>query len=391
MPDRGSFGLLIAAVISSVAAFYLGLAPSQPAPARQSSTETAPDSSTRSQSQRQGNMEAARVELPVPPPTTVVPGKYGDYSIGIFLRKGNSDKDVKVRVMAEWTGVSSISTRRARFITQNKPSDWLSLEPGDLKGTILNLGKALPDPEKGYLRFISCIAGAGEADWTPATASRKPTDCARIDHAVELAAAPAAPKVVVPDRPEPFQVPVILTLITTAIGLIVLLWPNGPSITYPVSDLNWKIDESFAANLNVGTTIVTSLSAIGISFDGSEYSKTEFVTWTAFYALFTALAPIVFGLLKKPGTGGKPNGSLAGFTAATLLNLFGVFGQLFMALVLLKLLPDAKLIEAESARYLQWLPVALMVSVMWYAAVSFVSIRKATTAAAPAPIRLAAL
>ncbi|MBI4902613.1 MAG: hypothetical protein HY820_03195 [Acidobacteria bacterium] len=266
------------------------------------------------------------------------------YVIEFFLRDKKGQNEV---VKAEWFGIKG-SHRNA---TGSKPSQGDNFSAVKLTFD----GFPLEESESGYLQLTVCPPGKAN------TAS-----CVSSDSKVDL---PALPR----------------TLYDTSLLWIPLAWAAGSILiglvcvglsdrTLPgvPAELQWKIGSSFVASLNAGTTILAVLANLGLSLSaqGQKYTKSEYDAWIALYGLGTALAPIVFGLLLR-FEGGKLVGTMPGFLAAHLLNLFGAFGQLWFSRELITLLGRTNMVSGQVVSLLRVLPVALMLCTVWYVYTSF--------------------
>jgi len=306
----------------------------------------------------------ASITLLDPVPATFSPGVE---TLSLMVKSADS-----VSLSGVWTGV--------RGTLQEAKLSTTAVERGSIQPVTVELGGPVESDEKGYLRIKSCPPGGSEYKV-----------CAYTDSSLTLTAL----------RPTsglwPFGVPLGLAVVAILLGIAAL------SLSCPIAnplalikqprkaiaklwgmnaELRWNIGESFVANLNVGLTILGTVTTVGLS----KYAPRDYATWSAFYLLATTLAPVLFGLLKKSDAVNKPVGSLPGFLVANLFNLFGVFGQLFFSRVLLASLPAAMLLDARAAAVLTWLPGFIGLCIYWYVWISFRSV----IAPAPNPLGKAA-
>jgi len=279
--------------------------------------------------------------LPSPLPTTMKIDAQGQYKLTFLLRNDTTAASAAY-LSGRWHGIKA--TMREASLTPSK------VERGTMASVTLHLGDPLPASEPGFLRIYFCNREKpGSEDLL------NPAICTVSDSALELPGS-----VALSGSARPLWIPLAAAFLSLAAGFA-FVWAKF-SFADSV-ELEWKIDDSFAANINIGLLIVGTLATIGLSFDAesAKYSKAAFVAWTQIYALSSAVAPGVFGLLKT-----KSSGTLAGFAAANLFNVFGVFGQLYIAGEVLQMLPASNLIAPSAASVLEVVPYFLAVCLVWY-------------------------
>ncbi len=326
--------MLLAAFLSAATAFYLR----EPVDDGETVAARALVDST--------EPSAPMVTFSIAPPATLFPAEHAGglhYWADIVFDGKQVAAGKTVAVSGAWIGATG--RRTALWPSERE----LEVAGATVTGARMRFECPLERTAEGVLRLEACMETEGE----PKKA------CSQIYQSLTLARAKTS------SESAPFYWPLALAALTILGGVLILRNKMGVR----VDSIEWKIDRSFILNAAIGATVLTTLSSIGLNASStfSQYTQAEILAWGSLYGLAATLGPLVFNLVAMPKKSGEPAGTLWGYLAGTLFVLFGGFGQLFLAWVLLGLLPGAGIISPQSATPLRGLPVALGLAVLIYA------------------------
>jgi hypothetical protein len=146
-------------------------------------------------------------------------------------------------------------------------------------------------------------------------------------------------------------------------------------------DFRWDTAETWLSNATLGATALGALAAIGMQSElyKAYLTPKEFAAWSALYVMALGLAPIVFGMLKRPSAEGM-QATAVGAVLAVALNLFGAGGQLYLTYVQMESLGSAGIVAPGGAKGLQLVAPVLALAALFQIYVRFAALHMSTQA-----------
>jgi len=160
-------------------------------------------------------------------------------------------------------------------------------------------------------------------------------------------------------------------IVLFAVGLLL---KDGISLLRPMGGASWSFDQSWGTNVTIGATILnTFLTLIAFPSHPHVMEKTSYSLLQGIFAALIALAPLVYGLIRK-NVPVNANGVAAvetqGFVITFLLAgglvLWGAFGQVFTFGVLIQEFILGDNLARSVGRSIQFIAVILCLLLIVY-------------------------
>jgi hypothetical protein len=293
------------------------------------------------------NTALALAPLPVafdafgPVPTVLSPRGNGGYSLPItyWIR---SPTNLMLVFTADWYG-----GKGGRQTFQHK----VSLPSPEFRTIPIEFPNLLNEPEKGRLIVRACPQN-------PQSVQPMPSGCVEKPYNLELLSGPS-----LASSPKPLLLPAGLAVAAVLFAALSvrLVKQSDLNVLHRNLPLNftWKLDVSFASNINAGGVFLAAVlpKILGPDGLGQGILNDEFAFWGTVYGSSLGLAPAFYALTKvKSDPPNDPKPTVFGFYLGTLTSLFGAFGSLLLTFEQLRRIGESGLLDDFTKNFFLILP-----------------------------------
>ena len=172
------------------------------------------------------------------------------------------------------------------------------------------------------------------------------------------------------------------------VGISYKTMTKPASLKDPMGSPKWDFTKSWANNITVVTSVVSTTVLLGLLVDEPVFlSKANYLAFNALLVVLLAFAPTIFGLIRKQTstTAGKDpeySGIVFGFLLACAITLAAVLAQLSIAFMLFEEMQWQEILPSTTISILQTVVVFTALALVYY---SFTAIRAAIAALANPP------
>ena len=304
------------------------------------------------------------------------------FQFPVILKASGKSTLPSIVITSQWFSQSTYSWHPLSLVWGTPP-----FQDGDMgRFSIARATLKIPvkDSGPGFVRFEYCFKAPPVAAGKP----KEESSCNFSEEPLE-AVSDQKPPVTEAKNEDLLRLPVWFSFGCLAVGSLALFWgKKGQPLAFDSlrgAPFRWNVKDTWLANLNAGTAIVTSFGSLGVSAAllSPFAAPQEYAAWSAIYVLCSGLSVTVFALCKVPDAAGTADtGSLTGFYLANGLNLIGVGGQLLLAKYALGILGESGVLAAGPGIWVSYVPHFLAALTVFYVAVRF----RLLAASVPVPL-----